>query len=129
MPKPCQEAHLAHRLDVFGRWKDHVPARIAAHNLGQHLGNAFVGSVTDSDSEFAFKIRYRVRRDVIRPVENVQARAGGPRHSHSTRADQERSTLHARRSLSDTRINRPNPVTTIVEIALSAGFTPRLAIA
>ena len=75
MSQRSQQTHVAHRLDVFGGRKDHVPSGVAAHDLGEHLRNAFVGSVANAHAEFALEVGDGIGRDVVGPVVDVEARA------------------------------------------------------
>ena len=123
-----EQSQGAHGPDKIAGRKDHVPARIAAHHLRQHFLIAFVGSVMNPQAGLALELRDGFRRNIIRPVVDIQPRTANA-GSCDGRSQQKRPALHARRSLSEIRTRAPSSTTMVVETALSTGLTPRRAIA
>src|SRR5579883_2895719 len=126
-PDGSARSPAAHRLNEGVGGKDNIPSGVAAHDLGEHFLNAFVGSVADVDAGFLLELSNGIGSDVIGPVVYVQARPAGAAGGRGGGADQQCPAVHVLLNLSDRRTIRPNNTTTMVETAFSIGFTPRRA--
>src|ERR1700681_557532 len=112
--------HCGHWGNAVVRGKDNVPAGMTRNDLSQHFFVAFIGHVPDTHAEFFFEVRNSVRRDVSRPVENVQSGTPVPTARHRTgtpRTEEKNPALHDSLRRSEIRIIAPKITTMRAEIA------------
>src|SRR5262249_27021850 len=132
VPHGSEKRILAHRPHQVGAGEYDVPASVAGERPGEQLLVALIDAVADGHSELPLEVRNGIRRDVVRPVVDVQPAAYGARASRDARqAQEEQAAVHCRRlcKRSETSTSAPKKTTISAEIALIAGFAPRRAVA